>query len=62
METGKQGVTPSGEGIRRALKWLSEKRREEPAAPRMKLIEEAAIRFDLSPLEVDFLAGAWKEE
>jgi len=47
--------------IRSALKWLSEKRLENPSAPRMKLIEEAAVRFDLTPLDVDFLATSWKE-
>jgi hypothetical protein len=55
------GVIPGGEGIRSALRWLSERRQEDPTVPRTKLIEEAALRFDLSPLEVDFLARSWKE-
>ncbi len=52
---------PGREPIRRALLWLSERRREEPGAPRMRLIDEAALRFDLTPLDADFLASAWKE-
>ena len=60
-DTAGGGVGPGGEPIRRALRWLSERRREEPDATRMKLIEEAALRFDLTPLDVDFLASAWKE-
>ena len=55
------GIAPQGEGLRRALRWLSERRREEPKAPRLKLVEEAALRFDLTPAEADFLAMEWKE-
>lgn len=61
MAENRGGVAQAGDGIRTALKWLSEQRLERPTAPRMQLIEEAALRFDLTPLEVDFLAGAWKE-
>ncbi len=61
MAEKRGGVVPGGDSIRGALKWLSEKRREEPAAERMKLIDQAALRFDLTPLEVDFLANNWKE-
>jgi hypothetical protein len=52
----------SGDGIQGALKWLSERRQEEPGAPRMRLIDEAGRRFDLSPLEVEFLVNAWRED
>jgi hypothetical protein len=61
MAEKRGGVLPAGDSIRSALKWLSEKRGEEPAAERMKLIDEAALRFDLTPLEVDFLSANWKE-
>jgi hypothetical protein len=55
------GISPQGESLRRALRWLSERRQEEPKAPRLKLVEEAALRFDLTPAEADFLAMEWKE-
>ena len=61
MSEKRGGVVPGGDGVRQALKWLSERRLADPAAPRMKLIEEAALRFDLTPLETDFLANHWKE-
>jgi hypothetical protein len=54
------GIGPEGEGLRRAMRWLSDRRREDPAAPRQKLIEEAGVRFDLSPVEVEFLYANWK--
>ena len=55
------GIQGQGESLRRALRWLSERRLEEPKAPRLKLIEEAALRFDLTPAEADFLTMEWKE-
>ena len=44
------GVQPRGEGLRRAVRWLSDEGRHDPAA-----IEEASRRFDLSPLDEEFL-------
>ena len=44
------GLQPHGEGLRRALRWLSENRTVTPA-----LVNDAAERFDLSPLEEEFL-------
>jgi hypothetical protein len=41
---------PPGDGLRRAMRWLSDQRRHDPAA-----IEEAALRFDLNPVEEEFL-------
>ncbi len=61
MSEARGGILPGGDGLRSALKWLSERRLEEPAAPRGKLIDEAALRFDLSPVEVDFLLQSWRE-
>ena len=49
--TGKRtDIVTRGERLRRALRWLSDERRHDAAA-----IEEACRRFDLSPLEEDFL-------
>jgi hypothetical protein len=44
-----------GEGIRRAIRWISEQRQANPSLKLAKAIDEAAQRFDLSPLEADFL-------
>ena len=41
--------------IKQAIKWLDEKLRDDPAAPRVKLVDEASRRFDLTPLDADFL-------
>jgi hypothetical protein len=58
---GMAGMLPEGDGIRRALRWLSDRRLEDPSAPRMRLIDEASTRFDLTPVEVEFLVANWKE-
>jgi hypothetical protein len=55
------GIVGQGESLRRALRWLSERRLEDPKVPRLKLIEDAALRFDLTPAEADFLAMEWKD-
>jgi len=54
-------MIPEGEDLRRALRWLSERRLADPAAPRGKLVDEAALRFDLSPVDVEFLLREWRE-
>ena len=50
---------PEGESLRRAVRWISDQYRDDPDAGFRKLIEQAAVRFDLSPLEVDFLHNNW---
>ena len=51
---------PEGEDVKRAIKWISARREETPAPPLLKLIEEAAFQFDLSPLDQEFLLGFFK--
>ena len=41
--------------IKQAVRWLDEQLAENPAADRVRLVDEAARRFDLSPLDADFL-------
>lgn len=48
--TGRRGAPPAGQGLREALRWLSASGRHDAAA-----IEEACRRFDLSPLDEEFL-------
>lgn len=48
-------ILPHGESLRRALRWMSEHGRHDAAA-----IDEAAQRFDLTPLEEDFLLTHFK--
>jgi hypothetical protein len=41
--------------IKQAIKWIDEKLHEQPRADRVKLVDEAGRRFDLTPLDEDFL-------
>jgi hypothetical protein len=48
-------VQPEGEDLRKAVKWISEMRETQPTMERAKLLEEACIKFNLSPLEAEYL-------
>ncbi|HCF61917.1 MAG TPA: hypothetical protein DFS52_28460 [Myxococcales bacterium] len=50
-----QAVLPAGESLRRAVLWISDRRRDSPQEKLAKVIDEACLRFDLSPLESDWL-------
>lgn len=45
-----RGRAPAGDGLRGALRWLSAEGRHDARA-----VEEACRRFDLSPLDEEFL-------
>ncbi|MGH7275849.1 MAG: hypothetical protein ACREIY_02330 [Candidatus Rokuibacteriota bacterium] len=41
--------------IKRAVQWIEDQLRDDPTADRVKLLDEASRRFDLTPLDADFL-------
>jgi len=53
-------IMPEGEAIRKAVKWISDKREEKPGSSLHELINEAILRFDLSPKESEFLAEFYR--
>ena len=55
-------VQPDSENIRRAAKWIIEERQYNPNQSLGKLIEEAGNKFDLSPLETEFLERFVRDE
>ncbi len=54
-------VMPEGEEIRKAIRWISARREDEPGEPLQRLIEEAVFQFDLSPLDQEFLTGFFRK-
>lgn len=46
-----QGEAP----IKQAIMWIDEQLHDRPDADRVKLVDEASRRFDLTPLDEDFL-------
>ena len=55
-------IQPEGENLRRAVKWISEERKYGPDKKPSKLIEEACFKFNLSPLEAEYLAKYAQKE
>jgi len=41
--------------IKAAVKWIDEQLHDRPGADRLTLVDEASRRFDLTPLDADFL-------
>lgn len=41
--------------IKQAVKWIEDQLVDHPTADRVTLVDDAARRFDLSPLDTDFL-------
>jgi len=55
-------IMPQGEDLRKAVKWISEMRQLEPSKDPQKLVEEACLKFNLSPVEAEYLARLVKGE
>jgi len=41
--------------IKQAIRWIDDRLHDNPRADRLKLVDDAARRFDLSPADSDFL-------
>lgn len=48
-------LAPQGEALKKAIQWISEKRKADPQINLVKLVDEAAFQFDLSPRDSEFL-------
>ena len=55
-------VQPEGEEIRRAVKWISDERQYGAEKPLVKLIEEAGLKFNLSPADQEYLINFFRTE
>ncbi len=53
---------PEGTAVRKAVQWISKTREEGAKAPLATLIEQASIRFNLSPKDCDFLNRFFSEQ
>jgi hypothetical protein len=49
------GLQPEGENARRAVRWISDQRRENPQLKLAALLDQAMLRFDLSPAQCEQL-------
>jgi hypothetical protein len=48
-------IQPEGELLKRAVKWLSEQRKYHPEKRYFDLVNEACLKFDLSPKDTETL-------
>lgn len=54
-------IQPKGEPLRQAVKWISAQRQQDEGKALTSLIQEAALRFNLSPKDEEFLRGFYRE-
>ncbi|HVO67399.1 MAG TPA: hypothetical protein VMT12_13065 [Syntrophales bacterium] len=55
-------IMPEGESIRKAVKWISGELQDDPNKPIKKLINNAVLRFDLSPKDAEFLTEFYSKD
>lgn len=48
-------IPDPSEKLRKAISWISEETLANPGKKRSKILKEAELRFDLNPLECEFL-------
>lgn len=55
-------IQPKGENIRRAVKWISDQREENPDRPIGRLIQEACRQFNLTPKDEVYLESFYRSD
>ncbi len=55
-------IQPKGDSIRRAVQWISDERKFNANVNLTRLVEKAAVDFNLNPKEVEYLTRLVKEE
>ncbi len=55
-------ILPEGEQLRRAVKWISDQRVENPEISLSKLVSDACLKFDLPPKDAEFLSNFFVEQ
>ena len=48
-------IQPQGENLRKAVKWISEEHQYNPTRNYRSIIEEACLKFNLSPMDAEYL-------
>ncbi|MBU3949275.1 MAG: hypothetical protein KJ826_13780 [Proteobacteria bacterium] len=55
-------IQPEGENLRKAVKWISEILKYEQEKNSAKLVEEACLKFDLTPIDAEYLSNFLKNK
>ena len=54
-------IQPKGESLRQAVRWISQHLEEDPERKRSALIEEACLRFNLTPKDEVYLTSFYRK-
>ena len=54
-------IMPEGEAIQKTVKWIPDNLQNDPNKSVQKLINEAVMRFDLSPKDAEFLTDFYRK-
>lgn len=55
-------IMPQGELTRKAVTWISDRKENKDAPGFSKIIEEAAVQFNLGPKDVEFLTRFYADK
>ncbi len=55
-------IMPEGEDLRRAIQWISELRSSGSQLSTLEMVQQASIKFNLSPLKEDYLMRWVRQE
>ncbi len=55
-------IIPQSELTRKAVAWISDRQEQEGAPAIAKIIEQAAVQFNLGPKDVEFLTRFFNEK
>ena len=55
-------IMPEGDAVKKAINWISENRQAHPETPVHQWVEQAGLRFNLTPKEQEFLHRFCREE
>ena len=62
MKGWKMSIQPEGEDIRKAIKWISDEKKYNPGQSLKQLVETASLKFDLSPLDANYLLRFYSKD
>ncbi len=54
-------IQPKGESIRQAVRWISQQREDDPKKRISTLIQEACMRFNLTPKDEIYLQSFYQK-
>ena len=54
-------IQPEGESLRKAVRWISEEEKAGSSKTRQQLMNAACLKFNLTPVEAEYLARSFKE-